>query len=203
MIAILEYGTGNVSSIKNMLKKIGVESIITNDLDTVQKATKFILPGVGHFDYCMSQLRKAPFFSLVEQRVKEEKVPVLGVCAGSQMLMEKSEEGTAAGLGWIKGEVIKFKQDKLPQGYKIPHMGWTDVKPLNNNFLYEGIDEPRFYFTHSYHIVPEDKTHVTALAEYGYDITASVQSGNIMGVQFHPEKSHQFGMKLYENFAKY
>jgi glutamine amidotransferase len=201
MIAILEYGTGNVSSIKNMLKRIGIEAVITNDIEVVKTASKLILPGVGHFDYCMSQLRKAAFFDVMERRVLEDKILVLGVCAGSQMLMEKSEEGTGTGLGWIKGEVVKFKQDQMPNDYKVPHMGWTDVQPQQGNFLYEGIREPRFYFTHSYHILPVDAASVTATANYGYSITASVQQNNIMGVQFHPEKSHHFGMKLYQNFA--
>lgn len=184
-----------------MLKKIGAEAIITNNVGEIKVASKLILPGVGHFDYCMSQLRKAPFFEAVERMVLEDKVPVLGVCAGSQMLMEKSEEGNGTGLGWIKGEVMKFKQGKMPNNYKVPHMGWTDVQPIQGNFLYAGIDEPRFYFTHSYHIVCNDEKHVTATANYGYEITASIQRENIMGVQFHPEKSHKFGMKLYQNFA--
>lgn len=201
MIAILEYGIGNVSSIHNMLKKIGVAAMITNNIDDIKTATKLILPGVGRFDYCMSQLRKSIFFDIMERKVLEDKVPILGVCAGSQMLMEKSEEGSGTGLGWIKGEVIKFKQDKLPTGYKVPHMGWTDIDPIQNNFLYAGIESPRFYFTHSYHIICADIAEVTATAEYGYNITASVQKENIMGVQFHPEKSHRFGMKLYQNFA--
>jgi len=202
MIAILEYGTGNVSSIKNMLKRIGVESVITNDPEVVELATKLILPGVGHFDYCMQQIRKAIFFDIMQERVLEKQIPILGVCAGSQMLMERSEEGKTTGLGWIKGEVVKFKKEKMPSGYKVPHMGWTDIQPLHNNTLYAGIEEPRYYFTHSYHIIPTNKDTITATANYGYEITASIQQDNIVGVQFHPEKSHHFGMKLYENFSK-
>ncbi len=184
-----------------MLKKIGVNAVITNNIDDIKAASKLILPGVGRFDYCMNQLRSSAFFDVLERMVLELKTPILGVCAGSQMLFEKSEEGSGTGLGWIKGEVVKFKTDKLPTNYKIPHMGWTDIDPAQNNFLYAGIESPRFYFTHSYHILCEDITQVTATAEYGYNITASVQKDNIIGVQFHPEKSHQFGMKLYKNFA--
>jgi len=203
MICIINYGVGNITSILNMLKKIGVPARITSNETDIRQAEKIILPGVGHFDYCMQQLKKAPFFDQLQLRVLEEKIPVLGVCVGSQMLMESSEEGKEPGLGWLAGKVVKFNKDQLPAGYKIPHMGWTDVQPNGNNPLYEGIAEPRFYFVHSYHIQPVDPAHVTGLADYGGRFTASVGSGHIQGVQFHPEKSHKFGMRLYGNFAKH
>ncbi|THU41526.1 imidazole glycerol phosphate synthase subunit HisH [Niastella caeni] len=202
MIAILDYGIGNVSSIRNMLKKIGVPATITADLAVIEQAKKLILPGVGHFDYCMNQLKAAPFYDLLQQQVINNKVPVLGVCVGCQMLMESSEEGNENGLGWLKGKVIRFKKDQLPAGFKIPHMGWNDVHPAAKNGLYAGFETPRFYFVHSYHLVCDEATVVSATAQYGYEFTASVQQDNIMGVQFHPEKSHRFGMKLYENFVK-
>lgn len=202
MIAILDYGIGNVSSIRNMLKKIGVPATITADLAVIEQADKLILPGVGHFDYCMTQLKAAPFYSLLQQQVLEKKVPVLGVCVGCQMLMETSEEGNENGLGWIKGKVIRFKKEKLPPDFKIPHMGWNDVHPVNTGGIYEDLEAARFYFVHSYHLVCDSATVVSATAQYGYEFTASVQQENIMGVQFHPEKSHRFGMKLYGNFAK-
>src|SRR5215210_3883206 len=139
MIAILDYGIGNIASILNMLKKIGVKASLTSDIEIIKDASKLILPGVGHFDYCMHQLRKAPFYPILDKKVLEEKVPVLGVCAGCQMLMEKSEEGTEPGLGWIPGKVVKFDSKKLPDNYKVPHMGWTDIKPENACALYDSI----------------------------------------------------------------
>lgn len=200
MIAILDYGIGNLRSIGNMLSKIGVDNIITTDPETINKANKLILPGVGHFDYCMQQLKKAPFFDLLHKRVLEDEVPILGVCVGCQMLMEESEEGSEKGLGWLKGKVARFKKDILEQGLKIPHMGWTDVNCVSDSALYSDIVEPRFYFVHSYHLLCENPEDITATGNYGYDFVASVQRKNIQGVQFHPEKSHRFGMKLYSNF---
>jgi glutamine amidotransferase len=201
LIAILDYGIGNISSIFNMLKKIGATAVVTSDPEVIRTCDKLVLPGVGHFDYCMQQLRKAPFYYLLQQKVLQEKTPVLGVCVGCQMLMESSEEGSEPGLGWIKGKVVRFRAQDMDQPLKIPHMAWTDVQVQPSCALYKGIDEPRFYFVHSYHLACDDAAHVTASAHYGYDFTASVQQDNIMGVQFHPEKSHRFGMWLLKNFA--
>jgi imidazole glycerol-phosphate synthase subunit HisH len=203
MVAILNYGIGNVHSIYNMLKKINVSSLIATTVEDVAKADKLILPGVGHFDYCMQQFQQAPFFEAVNQRVLKEQVPVLGVCVGCQMLFSQSEEGQEKGLGWIPGTVIKFRQDKMDVNRTIPHMAWTDVAPQGDNRLFKDINEPRFYFVHSYHISGTNEAYVTSKAFYGYEFVASVKKENIMGVQFHPEKSHKFGMKLYENFAKH
>lgn len=201
MIAILDYGIGNIGSIDNMLKKIGAAAIITSDNEIISNASKLILPGVGHFDYCMQQLKASPFFSLLQQKVLIQKTPVLGVCVGCQMLMNSSEEGSEEGLGWINGKVVKFDKRRLPQNFKIPHMDWTDVSPLSENALYAKIEEPRFYFVHSYHLQCDHEKNITATANYGYSFPASVADGNIMGVQFHPEKSHKFGMQLYSNFV--
>jgi imidazole glycerol-phosphate synthase subunit HisH len=199
MIIILEYGIGNISSIRNMLKKAGVKAIISSDPAAVADAEKLILPGVGHFDHCMTELKKAPFYDTLQQKVLHDKIPVLGVCVGHQMLFDESEEGNVKGLGWIEGKVIKFKQEQMPPGYKIPHMAWTDTEPVVDSPLFHGIEEPRFYFVHSYHAACEPQ-YVQATARYGCTFTASVKKENIYGVQFHPEKSHKFGMKLYGNF---
>lgn len=201
MIGILDYGIGNVSSIHNMFKKIGVPSVITSSPEEIQTCNKLILPGVGHFDYCMQQLKSAAFFELLQHKVLTEKIPVLGVCVGCQMLFENSEEGNSAGLGWISGSVIRFRSEKMSSGLKVPHMSWTDIHIKKTTGLYQGFsDEIRFYFVHSYHISC-DPAYATATADYGYEFVASVKKDNISGVQFHPEKSHKFGMKLYENFA--
>lgn len=201
MVAIINYGVGNLASISNMLKKAGIKAELTADPDIIRQASKIILPGVGAFDYCMQQFNASGLREMVTKRVFDEQVPVLGVCVGSQMLVENSEEGNEPGLGWIKGRVVKFRTDRLPHGYKIPHMSWTDIHPEGSQPLYAGIDEPRFYFVHSYHIETENPAEVTATADYGYRFTASVGRGHIQGVQFHPEKSHRFGIELYKNFA--
>lgn len=201
-IVIADYGIGNLGSIRNMFKRIGVDAVISGDPGLIREADKLLLPGVGHFDYCMEQLKKSTFYELLNQRVLDEKVPVMGVCVGCQMLMESSEEGTEKGLGWLKGKVVRFRSEDLPAALKIPHMGWADVQPKGDDILYKGIDEPRFYFVHSYHLICDEPVDETGVARYGYDFTVSVQKENISGVQFHPEKSHKFGMKLYENFAR-
>jgi imidazole glycerol-phosphate synthase subunit HisH len=202
MLAIVNYGVGNLASIYNMLKKIGVEATIAVREEQVMSADKIVLPGIGHFDYCMQELRKSGLLPAVEEKVLNQKTPVLGICVGSQMLMESSEEGNETGLGWIKGRVVRFNKEELPVDCKIPHMSWSDVQPKGNQPLYHGIDEPRFYFVHSYYIHPANAGDITATADYGRPFTASVGHEHIQGVQFHPEKSHRFGMQLYSNFAQ-
>lgn len=202
MLAIINYGVGNLGSIYNMLKKIGVQATIANTTEEIMAADKIVLPGVGHFDYCMQELRKSNLLPALEEQVLQKKKPVLGICVGSQMLMEASEEGSETGLGWIKGKVVKFNKEALPADCKVPHMSWSEVQPKGHQPLYEGITEPRFYFVHSYYIQPADKADVTATADYGISFTASVGHEHIQGVQFHPEKSHRFGMQLYSNFAQ-
>lgn len=201
MVAILDYGIGNITSIHNMLRKIGVASTVTSDPGLIKESDKIILPGVGHFDYCMQQLRKSAFYETLEEQVGNGK-PTLGVCVGCQMLMESSEEGTEPGLGWIKGKVIRFRSERMNNSkLKVPHMAWTDIAPAAGVPLYENIQDPRYYFVHSFHLQAEDEKVVTATADYGYSFTASVAQKNILGVQFHPEKSHRFGMQLYNNFV--
>ena len=201
MVHIVNYGVGNLASIYNMLKKIGVEAKITQDSAELQSSSRIILPGIGAFDHCMQQFNASGLRPIVEEKALNSNIPVLGVCVGCQMLMEQSEEGKEKGLGWIKGKVVRFNKDKLPAEYKIPHMSWSDVQPTQGQPLYRDLDNPRFYFVHSYHIEAADPTLVTATAEYGYRFVASVGKQNIQGVQFHPEKSHRFGMKIYQNFA--
>jgi glutamine amidotransferase len=204
MIIIIDYEIGNLTSIKNMIKKAGSDSTITSDVSKIATASKFILPGVGSFEYGIRKLRSMPYFDLLEKRVLEDKIPLLGICLGAQLLFERSEEGASSlGLGWIKGKVIKFNgTESLQQNIiKVPHMGWNRVKKLKDSKLTQGISElSRFYFVHSYHFVckyPEDALFETF---YGYPFVSGVENNNILGVQFHPEKSHKFGMKLYSNF---
>jgi glutamine amidotransferase len=202
MITIIDYGVGNLGSVKNMLKKAGFDSILASDISTVEQAEKIILPGIGAFDHCMQKFNASGLRPLVEQKVIHDKVPLLGICVGLQMLMENSEEGTEPGLGWIAGKTIKFKKDELG-GLKIPHMGWTDVKRSKDSVLTRDLGEqPRFYFVHSFHVSPDHPGDKLLEANYGYDFTAAVNRDNIFGVQFHPEKSHKYGMKILENFAR-
>lgn len=204
MITIIDYGVGNLSSIKNMLKRIGVAAEITNDVAAIEKAEKLILPGVGHFNYGMEQLHKSGLVSILNEKVLEKKVPILGICLGVQLLTQSSEEGTAAGLGWIAGKTIAFDKTQLQSNQKIPHMGWSEVSNYQQSKLFTNMpDEPRFYFVHSYHLALENSADVLVTANYGYQFAAGIEHENILGVQFHPEKSHKFGMKLLENFALY
>jgi imidazole glycerol-phosphate synthase subunit HisH len=200
MVAILNYNIGNITSILNMLKRIGIESLITNDIKEIRNASHVILPGIGSFDHCMKELKKAPFYSYLNDLVFEDQKWVLGVCVGHQMLFDSSEEGVEAGLGWVSGKVVKFKFSD--GSIRVPHMGWNHVNPKDNSLLFQGVENPRFYFTHSYYTIPSDDSYIQAQTNYGFNFTSSVRLNNIFGVQFHPEKSHKFGMQLYKNFVQ-
>lgn len=203
MIAIINYGLGNILSIKNMLKKVGYDSIVANSVKEVENATKIILPGVGHFDYGMKMVRNAPFFEYLQKKVLIDRTPILGICLGAQMLLERSEEGRERGLGWIKGECRRFDKNRMKEPMAIPNMGWTDVHFIKETSLNRNIENiPRYYFVHSYHMNCSNPEDILATSHYGYQFTAVVNKGNIYGVQFHPEKSHKFGMAVLKNFAE-
>jgi glutamine amidotransferase len=202
MITIVDYGAGNLFSIANMLKKIGVETTIGRTVRELGKAEKLILPGVGAFDTCAGKLQASGLQEAVIKKVISEKTPVLGICVGMQLMTQGSEEGKLPGLGWFKGKTIKFNHALMPPGYKIPHMGWADVQLNRPSRLFAGMEEtPRFYFVHSYYVAPEAESDVLARSAHGQPFTAALERDNILGVQFHPEKSHRYGMKLLENFA--
>jgi glutamine amidotransferase len=204
MIVIIDYGMGNLGSIQNMLKKIGAQAVISSDIQAVERADKLILPGVGAFDTGMKQLEKLGLIDVLNDKVLNRKTPTLGVCLGMQLLMQGSEEGVRPGLGWIDGETIRFRFDPKRTNLKIPHMGWNTVTIIRDGTLFKGLnqEEARFYFVHSYHVVCNREEDILARSFYGYDFASAVQRGNIMGTQFHPEKSHKFGMKIYENFVE-
>lgn len=187
-----------------MLKKIGVKSKITFDFRDIECAEKIIIPGVGAFDNAMKQLNEYGIIHLLNHKVNQVKIPLLGICLGMQILAKKSEEGKLPGLGWIDAEVKKFRfENNEHSSLKIPHMGWNKLMIKNPNPLFDGLDsESRFYFVHSYHMVCNNKNNVLAKTEYGYDFASVVSRDNIIGVQFHPEKSHKFGMKLLKNFIE-
>ncbi|NYT78463.1 imidazole glycerol phosphate synthase subunit HisH [Alcaligenaceae bacterium] len=204
MIAILDYGMGNIASIQNMMRRVGGDAVITSDLKNVEGLSGIILPGVGAFDNAMQKLNASGIADVLRYFVLEQKTPFLGVCLGMQLLFESSEEGKLPGLGFIRGEVRRFTGPDFDSGkLKIPHMGWNVVQPREDAALFAGLDqEPRFYFVHSYHVVCADDRDIAATCNYGYDFTCSVHKENIYAAQFHPEKSHRFGMKVFENFME-
>lgn len=205
MIVILNYNIGNLTSIKNMLKKGGISDVLISDnISDIEKADKLILPGVGHFDYGMNQLKSMPFFEILNELVLEKQKPILGICLGAQLLGKSSEEGVESGLGWINAKTVKFDTSRINGTLKIPHMGWSDVCIKKDSPIFDGMEkmDSRFYFVHSYHLICADQSDILVTANHGYEFTAGVEKDNIIGVQFHPEKSHKFGMKLLNNFAK-
>lgn len=201
MLVIVDYGVGNLTSIQNMFRKAGVAATIGNTVNQIEAASKLLLPGMGHFDNCMVKMKESGFLPAISTKVFEEKIPLLGICVGLQMFMESSEEGLEEGLGWIKGRTVKFNREKLGKDLKIPNMGWLEVKNLKPSALWEGLDGARFYFAHSYYVQPSNAEDALLQGEYGHPITVGIERDNIMGVQFHPEKSHRFGLQLLKNFA--
>lgn len=200
MISIINYGVSNVGSMLNMMAKLGVRAEAISTPEQVAKAEKIILPGIGAFDHGMQVLDDAGLTEAIKQRVARDRVPLLGVCLGMQMLGNGSEEGSRPGLGLIEGRCRRF-QFNGDGSLRIPHMGWSELDVRCPNGLVESHERPRFYFVHSYHFVCADPADCFATARYGIDFTAAVHRDNVWGVQFHPEKSHRFGMALLRNFA--
>jgi imidazole glycerol-phosphate synthase subunit HisH len=205
MIAIIDYGLGNLGSIQNMLKFINEKSVITSDIEVIKKSDKLILPGVGSFDEGMEQLEKKNLIETIRLETINGK-PLLGICLGMQLLGQSSEEGSRKGLSLIPFKNIRFNNENFSKDFKhlkVPHMGWNIVNLNKETIITKGIVEtPRYYFVHSYHAICENSEDILMTSNYGYDFTAAVQKGNVIGVQFHPEKSHEFGMKILENFAR-
>ena len=200
MIGIIDYGMVNIGSIENMLKRINTKSIITSNIDTLNKCNKLILPGVGAFDQGMKRLHDGGFISYLNNYAIKQKKPILGICLGMQLFANSSEEGSFPGLGWIKGKVKKFVFSDYD--IKVPHMGWNTIE-TNKNILFKNLtDEKRFYFVHSYYYDCNDKKNIIASTNYGIKFTSAINKNNIWGTQFHPEKSHICGMKLLDNFSR-
>ena len=201
MIQIIDYGLGNTGSIFNMLKKIGVESEIVDNPIKLNDGSKYILPGVGSFDNGMKLLKNNNWIEKLNELIILKKNPILGICLGMQLMTKSSEEGIIPGLSWIDADVKKFsfKDNNL----KIPHMGWNNINPIKNNKnFYKLNNQSRFYHVHSYYVLLNDSSNEIALTNYSKEFTSSFQKDNIFGVQFHPEKSHKYGMQLLSNFSK-
>lgn len=201
MIGIIDYGLGNIRAFENIYRRLGLNAAPVRTVDELATADRLILPGVGAFDWAMGRLEQSGMINLLQQRVLEEGVPVLGVCVGMQMMANSSEEGVAPGLGWIPGRVIRFQDAWFSQKTRLPHMGWNDILPESEQSLFRDLTNPKFYFLHSYFFEPNDEKHVIARAKYGMEFAAAIRHKNIFATQFHPEKSHEWGIALLRNFA--
>lgn len=203
MIVVVDYGVGNLGSIVNMFKKVGAKAVASSDPALIEDAEKLILPGVGAFDAAMRKFHETGLVPIVGELVLEKKIPVLGLCVGLQLMTKGSEEGQLPGLGWFDAETIRFKFDVQHAHLKVPHMGWNEARVCREHPLVADWDpESRFYFVHSYHVVSGEKDAILAETDYGVTIHSILGRENIMGVQFHPEKSHRYGMRVLKNFAE-
>ena len=201
MVTIVDYGLGNIASVSNMIRKVGEETVVSNDQKDILTASKIILPGVGSFDHGISQLHRLNLFSALQKKA-EAGTPFLSICLGMQLLSNKSEEGRLEGLGLINAEFIKFSFD-ADSNYRVPHVGWNQVQVEKENPLIpKSAYQQRFYFTHSYHAVCNNETDILTTTDYGFPFTSAYSHKNIFGVQFHPEKSHKFGMNLFKRFLE-
>lgn len=204
MLIIVDYQMGNVGSVLNMLKKIGCPACVSRDAQQISQASKLVLPGVGAFDTGMRNLAELGLIEILNQKVKRDRTPILGICLGMQLLSRRSEEGMLPGLGWLDAETRAIPLSDSGQRLKIPHMGWNTLAIKPGQMLFEPMPpEPRFYFVHSYHVVCDHAENIAAVTHYGLDLCAAVCCDNICGVQFHPEKSHKFGMQLLTNFVRW
>lgn len=205
MIVVVDSGIANVGSIANMLKKLGIRANVSAVPAEIEKASKLILPGVGAFDAGMRHMRDLGLVEPLNEAVLGRSVPVLGICLGMQLMSRGSEEGLLPGLGWLDTRAVRFNFDGAANGasYRVPHMGWNTVRTTGSSPLFSDLgDDARFYFVHSYHIVADDPGVVLASTQYGYDFVSAVAKKNIFGVQFHPEKSHRYGLQLIRNFVQ-
>jgi glutamine amidotransferase len=202
MITILDYGSGNINAIKNIYERLNIPLVFATTKEQIMKADHILLPGVGAFDETISTLIEKGFTEVLNKKVLKEKVPILGICVGMQMLADNSEEGSLNGLGWIPGKVKKFDINLIPDKPKFPHLGWNSIEITHNCPLFKDIDpEVGFYFLHSYYYECSDNANVICKTKYGKVFDSAINSENIFGVQFHPEKSHDNGIQLLRNFA--
>lgn len=203
MIAIVDYGLGNVRAFANIYNRLDIAAMLARSADDLHDASHIILPGVGAFDWAMSRLEQSGMRAALDDLVLREGRPVLGICVGMQMMARCSDEGQRPGLGWLEAGVKRFDPARFEGSACLPHMGWNDVEPRREHRLFSDLnDDARFYFLHSYFFSPEREADILATTVYGDRFACMVQKGNIFGVQFHPEKSHQWGVRLLQNFAE-
>ena len=203
MIAIIDYGLGNIQSFVNIYKKLNIPVKVSDNAEQLKSANKLILPGVGSFDWAMYRLENSGMRSALQHLVIENKMPILGVCVGMQMMANSSEEGSGEGLGWINARVKKFRSSGFDYKKPLPHMGWNKVDSSCSSTLFKNLEsDMRFYFLHSYYFSPNDPNDIVGFSSYGDRFVCAVQRENVYGVQFHPEKSHGWGIQLLKNFAQ-
>jgi glutamine amidotransferase len=200
MLVVVDYGMGNLGAIPNMLARLGAPAVISSSIDDIRLASRVILPGVGAFDTAVSNIERLNLRDVLAEKAFADRVPFLGLCLGMHLLVKGSEEGDLPGLGWIAGRVVQFKTDENPD-LRVPHMGWNEVSGRASSRLLSGFDAlPRFYFAHSFHVTCDNPDDVAGDTTYGYPFPSVLERENVFGVQFHPEKSHRFGLKLLSNF---
>jgi glutamine amidotransferase len=202
MITLIDYGVGNIFAFQNVYKRLDIPTKIARSTEDLLDVQKLILPGVGSFDYAMIRLNNSGMREKLDQLVLVQKIPVIGICVGMQMMGNRSDEGSEEGLKWIDGDILKFDEKLIQQRTKLPHMGWNDVTPVTNHPLFSGLEkEAIFYFLHSFFFKCNNPNDSIAISDYGVSFSSAVCKDNIYGIQFHPEKSHQYGEKLLHNFA--
>jgi glutamine amidotransferase len=203
VISIVDYGVGNIQAIANIYSRLNITARIAGTADELAGAERVILPGVGSFDWAMARLNNSGMRAMLDDLALSKGRPVLGICVGMQMMAKRSDEGSLEGLGWIDAEVKKFDRAAPSQPAYLPHMGWNDVEPRCQQCLFKDIGGTgRFYFLHSYYFAPRDQNVILGVTDYGGAFASCVRARNIYGVQFHPEKSHQWGIQLLKNFAE-
>jgi glutamine amidotransferase len=202
MIALVDYGLGNIQAFANIYRHLGIEAVRARSAADLRSASRIILPGVGAFDWAMTRLQESGLRDALEEEVVVARKPILGICVGMQLMARSSEEGKLRGLGWIDATVEKLDISFLGSNTHLPHMGWNDVSPSESSQLFSGLDAPRYYFLHSYFMKTARKEDVLATSSYGVSFASAVRTGNVYGTQFHPEKSHQWGIRLLKNFAE-
>jgi glutamine amidotransferase len=203
MITIIDYGLGNLGSVKNMLKKVGEEALVTSDKEEVLAASKILLPGVGAFDKAIENLHRLDLFLPIVEKVLQKKTPILGICLGMQLLGKGSQEGLLEGFGFVDAFAQRFDFHGENRDLPVPHMGWNRLHHQKASALFDDMPpNERFYFVHSYAVKCHDEADILTTTRYGYDFVSSFEKENVIGCQFHPEKSHRFGMQLLKNFAE-
>jgi glutamine amidotransferase len=204
MLVIIDYGMGNLHSVLKAFKRLRIDAKVSADISDIQTADKLILPGVGHFKKGMDNLAERNLIQTLNEEVLQKKKPILGICLGMQLFTKSSEEGNATGLGWLDADTVQFSFPDAEKKFRIPHIGWNSLNLERPSQLYDGIDEnPSFYFVHSYYVKSNNSENVAARTDYGLSFTSSMVSDNIYATQFHPEKSHDDGLKLLQNFIEH